>query len=329
MTRTTRAIVVRTLDGPGAIRLEDWPLAEPGPGQVQVKLAAASLNFPDYLMTQGKYQLKPELPFVLGMEGAGTVEALGPGVTEVAVGQKVIVGMRHGAFAERVVVPAASLMAVPQVLDLVEAAALPAAYSTAYVALCQRDTLQPGEVLLVHGSSGGVGLAAVELGKLLGATVIATGASDEKLAVVKAKGADHVINLTRDGFREQVKELTGGRGADVIYDPVGGDVFDESVRCIAWGGRILIIGFAGGRIAQLPTNMALIKGFSVVGVRAGEFGRRDPVKGKLGRDAWLALAAEGKLRPHISHRLPLAEAIAGLALLSERKVVGKAVLTMD
>ena len=195
------------------------------------------------------------------------------------------------------------------------------------MALVCRGNLQPGETLLVHGATGGVGLAAVDIGKLLGATVIATSASSEKLKVVKSRGADHVLNLT-GGFREQVKELTGGGGADVIYDPVGGDVFDESVRCIAWNGRLLIIGFAGGRIPSLPVNMPLIKGFSVIGVRAGEYGRRDPAAGRANIEAIMRLAADGKIRPHICARFPLERAVDALRMLQNREAIGKVVIEM-
>jgi NADPH2:quinone reductase len=213
-------------------------------------------------------------------------------------------------------------------MDFVKAAAYPAAYLTAYVALVIRGNLKADETLLVHGSTGGVGMAAVDVGKLIGATVIATSASDEKLKVVKARGADHVINVTR-GFREEVKALTDGRGADVIYDPVGGDVFDESVRCIAWNGRLLIIGFTSGRIPSVPVNMPLIKGFSVVGVRAGEYGRRDPEAGRANIAAIDKLAAEGKIDPYVCATFPLERAVEAMGLLQNRQAVGKVVITMN
>jgi NADPH2:quinone reductase len=211
------------------------------------------------------------------------------------------------------------------------AASLPAAYNTAYVSLVRRGDLQPGETLLVHGATGGVGLAAVEMGKFLGANVIATGGTDKKLKVVKEMGADHVINYTKPdgtqgGFRERVKELTDGNGADVIYDTVGGDVFDESVRCIAWGGRILIVGFTSGRIPTVGVNMPLIKGFSVVGVRAGEFGRRNPKLGKENIEIVMKWAAEGHLNPHVCASFPLEQAVDAMKMLRDRKVVGKVVI---
>ena len=213
-------------------------------------------------------------------------------------------------------------------MGFVKAAAYPAAYLTAYVALAVRGHLKAGETLLVHGSSGGVGLAAVEVGKLLGATVIATSASDEKLKTVKARGADHVLNVSA-GFKDRVKELTNGRGADVIYDPVGGDVFDESVRCIAWNGRLLVIGFTSGRIPTVPVNMPLIKGFSVVGVRAGEYGRRDPEAGRKNIETIDQWAADGKIDPHVCATFPLENAVDAMKLLQTRQAVGKVVITMN
>ena len=294
----------------GVLKMEEVELPPPGPGEVRLRLKACSVNFPDILMIQGKYQFKPELPFSPGMEGAG-----------------VVAGLRTGGFAEEANVAAEACRPIPGPMDFAEAAAYPAAWLTAYVALVCRGHLQPGETLLVHGSTGGVGLAAVEMGKLLGATVIATSASDEKLKIVKSRGADHVINVTQ-GFREKVKELTSGRGADVIYDPVGGDVFDESVRCIAWNGRLLIIGFTSGRIPTVSVNMPLIKGFSVIGVRAGEYGRRDPEAGRANLAAIARLAEEGKIAPYICARFPLERAVDALRMLQDRKAVGKVVIEM-
>jgi NADPH2:quinone reductase len=322
-----KAVVCRVLEGPDALVIEEKPSPKPGPGQVLVRVRAASVNFPDYLMTKGLYQLKPDLPFTPGMEAAGDIMALGEGVTGWSVGDRVVATMRFGAFAEEVLANADNLMAIPPGFDYATGCAFPAAYSTAWVALRRRDYLKPGEVLLVHGAAGGVGLAAVELGRHFGARVIATVGDDAKADVVRRYGADLVINY-RNGFREKVLEATGGKGADVIYDPVGGDVFDESTRCIAWGGRILIIGFAGGRIADLKTNIALIKGFSVVGVRAGEFARRDPEAGRENVAALLRLCAEGRINPHVSHRLPMKRAAEAMKVLAERRVIGKCVLEM-
>lgn len=321
-----RALVVEAL-GPdfSGTGLKELPLPEPGPGEVRVAVKAASLNFPDLLMTQGKYQLKPDLPFTLGMELAGVIDAVGEGVTDLAPGDAVAGGSRIGAFADYIVMPAAGLRKKPSGFSFAEASAFGAAYLTAYVSLVRRGNLQAGETLLVHGASGGVGLAAVEVGKLLGATVIATSASDEKLKVVKARGADHVINVAR-GFRQEVKALTGGRGADVIYDPVGGDVFDESVRCIAFDGRLLVIGFTSGRIPSVSVNMPLIKGFSVVGVRAGEYGRQFPEKGRENLETVWRWAEEGRVRPHIHAEVSLADWRRAFEMMRGREVVGKVVL---
>jgi NADPH:quinone reductase len=323
----SRSLVVRALsDDLSTLKLEERAVPAPGAGEVRIRLRAASVNFPDILMVQGRYQLKPDLPFSPGMEGAGDVVAVGDGVTRVKAGDKVVVGARFGCYAEETVVAEAALRVLPAGFDYAKGAAYPAAYLTAYVGLVRRAALQAGETLLVHGAAGGVGLAAVDLGKLLGARVIATASTDEKRAFLKAYGADHV--LAPSGFRETVKELTGGKGADVIYDPVGGDVFDESVRCIAFDGRLLVIGFTSGRIPAVSVNMPLIKGFSVVGVRAGEYGRRFPAKGLENIRAIDAWAAEGKIRPHVCATFPLERALDAMAMLQNRKVIGKVVLTM-
>ena len=322
-----KALVCRELapDYAGVV-LEEQAMPEPGPGEVRVRIKAASLNFPDLLMTEGKYQLKPELPFVLGMEFAGIVDAVGEGVSGLAPGDAVAGGNRIGAFSEYAVVPAAALRRKPEAISFAAAASYGAAYLTAYVALVRRGNLQPGETLLVHGASGGVGLAAVDVGRLLGATVIATSASEAKRRLLTEYGADHVLPDT--GFRERVKELTGGRGADVIYDPVGGDVFDESVRCIAFDGRLLIIGFTSGRIPSVNVNMPLIKGFSVVGVRAGEYGRQFPDRGRENMAAIWKWAEEGKVRPRIHAEVPLTEWRRAFEMMRGREVVGKVAIVM-
>jgi NADPH:quinone reductase len=308
------------------VSLEDRLIPEPGKGEVRVRIKAASLNFPDLLMTEGKYQLKPELPFVLGMEFAGIVDGLGEGVDTVAVGDAVAGGNRIGAFTQYAVVPAGALKLKPPAMGFAEAASYGAAYLTAYVSLVRRGNLQAGETLLVHGASGGVGLAAVDVGRLLGATVIATSASQDKRRVLKDYGADHV--LPASGFRETVKALTGGRGADVIFDPVGGDVFDESVRCIAFDGRLLVVGFTSGRIPSVNVNMPLIKGFSVVGVRAGEYGRQFPDKGRENQAAIWQWAEEGRVRPRIHAQVPLTEWRRAFEMMRDRQVVGKIALVM-
>ena len=315
----------------GGLVMREVALPEPGPGAVRVRLRAAAINFPDLLMLQGKYQFRPDLPFIPGLEGAGEIEAVGPDMDPSHIGRRVGLGAPHGCYAEAIVVPLAATRPIPAPFSFTDAAAFGAAYLTAYVALVERGNLKPGETLLVHGASGGVGLAAVALGKILGARVIATGGSDEKLAKVQAQGADHVLNVTGDHggvarFREAVKHLTDGRGADVIYDPVGGDVFDESTHCIAWGGRLLVIGFAGGRISNLDVNWPLIKGYALIGVRAGEYTRRAPERGRLCHQALFDLAEAGRIRPHIFAQLPLEQANEAQALLDQRRVVGKVAL---
>jgi len=329
MSEPVRALVVRELaDDLSGCVLSAIELAPPGAGEVQVELRATAIGFPDLLMTRGGYQFKPELPFVPGHEGAGLVVALGEGVSGLAVGDKVIVAAPTGLCAERANVSAATVRPLPKALSFEEGASLMSAYMTAYVALVRRGNLAAGETLLVHGAAGGVGLAAVEMGKLLGATVIATASSEEKRALTRTKGADHAI-ASAPGFKDKVRELTGGNGADVIFDPVGGDVMDESMRCIAWGGRLLVIGFAAGRISQIPANYPLIKGFAVVGVRAGEYGRRDPVRGAENIAQVLKWAGEGKLRPHIGARFPLSRAKAALELMAARGALGRIVIVPD
>jgi NADPH2:quinone reductase len=308
----------------GTVRVEDVELPPPGANEIRVRVRAAGVNFPDILMIQGKYQHKPDLPFVVGGECAGDVIAAGNGVTRFAIGDRVTGGGFTGGFAQETQGPESSYRPIAASVDYATAAGFTLAYLTAYVSLVRRAQLARGETLLVHGAAGGVGLAAVDLGKLLGATVIATASTDEKRAFLKAYGADHV--LPSSGFREAVKELTDGRGADVIYDPVGGDVFDESVRCIAFDGRILIVGFTSGRIPSIGVNMPLIKGFSVVGVRAGEYGRKFPHKGRENIEAIDRLLADGKLHPHIHARFPLSQAVEAMQMLTTRKVIGKVVV---
>lgn len=324
-----RALVCSALsDDLSGVGIEHVPVPEPGPGEVRIRIRATSLNFPDILLCQGKYQLKLEPPFTPGMDIAGEIDAIGEGVENFVVGEAVVGGMRFGGFAEFAVVSTEGLQKKPSHLSFAEAAAYQVAYLTAYVALVRRANLRAGETLLVHGASGGVGMAAVDIGKLLGATVIATGGNDAKLQRVLAYGADHVIN-TEHGFREEVKALTGGRGADVIYDPVGGDVFDESTRCINFDGRLLIIGFTSGRIASVPTNIPLIKGFSVMGVRAGEYGRQFPEKGAENLQTIWDWVREGKTRPHVHDELPLSQSVEGFRMLKQREVIGKLVICPD
>src|SRR5215470_543120 len=322
-----KTVVCRELGPPEGLRLEQVPSAPLKPGEVRVALRAAGLNFPDVLMAAGEYQLKPPLPFTPGMEAAGDVVEVDAGARGVAVGDRMIVKMRHGAFCEEAVVTPAQLTPMPSNYDYAEGATFLAAHGTAYHALIDRGQIKPGEVLLVHGAGGGVGLAAVEIGKLLGATVIAAASSEEKLAIAKARGADHVVHYLREPFRDVVKRVTDGRGADVVYDPVGGPIFEESLRCIAWGARVLVIGFTGG-IGLARTNLLLIKGASVLGVRAGEAARRDPALAKERLRALLQWAETGRIRPNISHRLPLEAWAKAMRLLIERKAIGRVALVM-
>jgi NADPH2:quinone reductase len=324
-----RALVVEELlaDYAGC-RVKDVPLPEPGPGEVRIKVRAAAVNFPDLMQTRGEHQHKPPVPFVGGLELAGEVDKLGEGVSGWAVGDAVVSGGRGG-FAEFAILPAATLRRKPANLSFSQAAGYPVAYLTAYVALSRNTVVQPGEWVLVHGAAGGVGLAAVDYAKLLGAKVIAASASDAKLATIqKEYEVDAVVN-SAPGFREKVKAITGGKGADVIYDPVGGDVFDESTRCIAFGGRILSIGFTSGRLPVLPVNIALIKGFSVHGVRAGEYGRQNPAKGVENNAAIWKLAEEGRVKPRVDAEYPLSQWREAFETLAQRTVVGKTVIRPD
>jgi len=322
-----KALVCRALsDDIGTLAIEDVALPPPAPGEARVRIHVAAVNFPDILMVQGKYQHKPPLPFVPGMEAAGEVIALGDGVTEVKRGDRVVAGLGTGGFAEEANVSGDRLRPLPGALDFAEAAGFTASYLTAYVALVRRAALRAGETLLVLGAAGGVGLAAVDFGRALGARVIAAASTEAKRAFLKDYGADHVVPAA--GFRHLVKDLTRGRGADAIYDPVGGDAFDEATHCIAFDGRLLVVGFASGRIPTVPANIPLIKGFSIMGVRAGEYGRRFPEKGAENIAAIDRLAAEGRLRPYIGARFPLSQAVEAMRVLQERKAIGKVVVTM-
>lgn len=307
-------LVVREIDPPPA----------PGAGEVKVALAARGVAFTDVLMVAGEYQIKPELPFVVGGEAAGVVLEIGAGVEHIEVGNRVLC---PGGCVEQIVISADRVTLLPDTVDFAAAAAFRANYATALYGL-QRGRLESGETLLVHGAAGGVGLAAVDVGKLLGARVIATASTEEKRAAAVSMGADHVIDYTA-GFREQVKELTDGRGADVIYDPVGGDVFDESMRCIAPFGRILIVGFTSGRAALAKTNHLLIKDAEVIGYTVGALARHDPAWAQRNSEQLLEWLAEGRIRPYISHRLPLEDTTAALNLIRDRQVIGKAIITSE
>ena len=317
-------------DDMSGVKLIKRDIPDLSSNQILVKVKASSVNFPDYLMTQGKYQHKPELPFGLGMEGSGIIEKIGENIRNYKTSDEVTFGaLGQGAFSDYVVVNENAIDMKPNNLSFEQAASFQTAYLTAYVSLVRRGNLMKGETLLVHGSTGGVGMAAVQLGKYLGAKVIATGTSKEKLEYTKQWGANYTILTHKDGeveFRDEVKDLTEGKGADVIYDPVGGDVFDHSIRCINWGGRLLVVGFASGRIPTLPINMALIKGFSVIGVRAGEYGRKNPEAGKENNAAIRRICEEGHFDPHVCKEFDLEDAKDAIHFLSERKLVGKVVI---
>ena len=316
------------------IELNAWPLMEmreiaspePNPGEVLIRNEAWGVNFVDYLMCQGGYQLRPDPPFIPGMESAGRVAALGEGVEGIKIGDAFMAGHRPGAFAEEICVPVQRLIPIPDGMDMAEAAGFRSAFITAYHGLVQGGRLQAGETALIHGAAGGMGHAAVQVAKRLGASVVATASGEEKLRATQSMGADHAIEY-KDGFRDAVKELTNGRGADVIFDPVGGDVFDESMRCLNWGARIVIVGFTAGRPALAKTNHILIKGASVSGIRAGEFGRRNPEAAAQNLEMLQSWAAAGDIRTHISHRFPLDGIEDAFRTIADRKVIGKAVLT--
>jgi NADPH2:quinone reductase len=325
-----RALTVESLQpNYGGCQIREIETPRPGPGEALIRVRAASVNFPDLLMTRGEYQHKPALPFIPGLEMSGEIEALGAGVEGWALGEAVVGGARIGGFSDYAITSVTTLTRKPAGLTFSEAAATGTAYLTAYVSLVRRARVQSGEWVLVHGAAGGVGLACVDLAKRLGCRVIAASASDSKLAMIEADYApDAVVNVT-GGFRDAVKALTGGRGADVIYDPVGGDIFDESVRCIAFDGRLLVVGFTSGRIPHISVNMPLIKGFSVMGVRAGEYGRQFPDKGRENIQAVWELADKGLIRPRVHAEFSLNDWRAAFDLLANRQVVGKAVIRPD
>jgi NADPH2:quinone reductase len=306
------------------LRLIDCSVPSPGAGQVLIRVVLAAMNFPDHLMIRGLYQVKPQLPFTPGHEVLGRVVAVGSDV-ECPLAARVIAltAWPSGGFAEYALADAADLFEIPEDIGDEDAASLLITYQTSYVALHRRSRLQPGEVLLVHAGAGGVGSAAIELGVAVGARVISTAGSDEKLAVCLKLGAEHAINYRTDDFVERVRELTGGRGADVIYDPVGGDVFDQSRRCIAWEGRILIIGFAGGRIAELPTNHALLKNYSVVGVHWGAYREHDRRVMCDAHEQLIRLYRENRLHPVVDRVFPLVEMPDALDQLLNRQTVGR------
>jgi NADPH:quinone reductase len=325
-----RAVVCDRLGDPSVLKIEERPIPEPGPAEIVIKVGAAAVNFPDVLTVSGEYQHRPELPFVPGMEGAGVIHAVGSDVTGWKTGDRVIYGVRPGAFAEYVKVGArGNIMRLPADWSFAEGAGFRVAAQTAYHSLVHRAGLKKSETVLVHGASGGVGLAAVQLARHIGARVIATGGDDARLAVVKQAGADEIVNYRTSDFVAVAKDLTGGKGCNVIYDPVGGEVLEKSMRVAAYGARLLIVGFASGGPSKLMSNHILIKGLSVLGVRAGETPLRiAPEQARDYVEQLPKLAALGVMRPHISHRFPMERVADAFRALLDRQVVGKAVIEM-
>ncbi|MBT6960236.1 MAG: NADPH:quinone oxidoreductase family protein [Rhodospirillaceae bacterium] len=319
-----RAVVCHAFGSPHELTLEEVASPIPKPDEVRVALQAWGLNYVDVLMIAGGYQLRPDLPFTPGLEAAGVIDKVGEDVEGYAVGDRVIVGLRPGTLAEQVVVPAHTCLPIPGAMATDQAACFRSAFQTAYHGLVQGGRLQSGEIALIHGAAGGMGLAAVQVAKLLGATVIATANSLERLQVAKALGADHILSYGQGSFRGDVRRLTGG--VDVVFDPVGGDVFDESMRCLNWGARLVVVGFTAGRAAHAKTNHVLIKGASVVGIRAGEFARRNPVLGKENQTVLLDWARQGLVESHISHRFPFESFALALQAIADREVIGRVVL---
>lgn len=322
-----RAVTCTAFAEPEALSVQTVPDPTPGPGEVVLRVEAAGVNYPDALMVMGQYQVKPPLPFTPGAEAAGTVAAVGEGVTHLRPGQRVAAFTGTGAFAEMLLAPANAVMPLPDGVGTEVAAGLPLAFGTSMHALVDRANLKEGETLLVLGAAGGVGLAAVMIGKALGARVIAAASSEEKLALCREHGADETLNYSTEDLRERVKALTGGPGPDVIFDPVGGDFAETVFRSIGWGGRYLVVGFAGGGIPKLPLNLPLLKGASLVGVFWGEFARRDPRANARNLARLLGWVQEGTVRPLVSGRYPLERTPEALRALLERRVTGKVVVT--
>ncbi len=309
--------------------VEDIPTPALKPGCVIVDVKASALNFPDVLMIQGKYQSQPPFPFSPGGEFAGIVSAVAEGVSEWQVGDEVFGGMGHGCFAQQICVPTSALRAKPANMTFAQASGISTTYGTSYYALKQRGQLQPGETLLVLGAAGGVGLAAVELGKAMGARVIAAASSAEKLEVAKAAGADELIDYSDGELKDKVKALTDGRGADVIYDPVGGPLFDQCMRCINWYGRVLIVGFVGGDIPKLPTNLVLLKSCQVVGVFYGAFSARFPQESQQNFAEIMDMFKAGKINPLVGKEFAFDEYADALNCLEQRQAIGKVVLNIS
>ncbi len=321
-----RAVRCSETKGPSGVRVDEVPEPTPGFGEVLIDVKAAGLNFPDVLLAYGKYQFKPAPPFILGGEASGVVSSVGAGVSSVAVGDRVATWMIHGAFADKIVVPELAVVRLPPSVSFEVGAATLLTYSTTYHALIDRAALEKGETLLVLGAAGGVGTSAVELGALLGARVIAAASTDEKIAFCKRHGASEGICYGHEDLKERAKALTNGRGADVIYDPVGGALSEAALRSIAWEGRFLVVGFAAGEIPKIPLNLTLLKGCQIVGVFWGSFAMRHPERNRANGEQLFAWVSEGKLKPHVDAVLPFERAGEALERMEKRAVMGKLVL---
>ncbi len=321
-----RAVRIHELIGPQGLRVDEVPTPSVAAGQVRIDVRAAGVNFPDILQTRGQYQFKPTPPFSPGGEVAGVVGAVGDGVTEVKVGDRVAATVIYGAYAEQIVVPALSCVKLPDAVSFEIGAATLLTYATTYHALQDRAALQRGNSLLVLGAAGGVGIAAVELGALMGARVIAAASSADKLAFCREHGATEAIDYSKEDLKDRIKALTNGNGVDVVYDPVGGPLAEAALRGTAWEGRYLVIGFASGEIPKIPLNLVLLKGCQIVGVFWGSFAMRDPARNRAHCEQIFAWVAEGKLKPAIDATLPFTEAAEALTRLEKRQVKGKLVL---
>lgn len=322
-----KALLCKQFGPPETLTIEELPTPDIGPDQVLIDVHAAAVNFPDSLIIENKYQTKPALPFSPGGELAGVIAAVGDNVRHLALGDNVIAFTTYGAFAEQVVAAAAQVIPMPKGVDYVTASAFVMTYGTSYHALMDRAALQAGETVLVLGASGGVGLAAIEIAKAAGAHVIAAASTADKLAVCVEHGADETINYTETDLRDEIKRLTDGRGVDVVYDPVGGELTEAGLRSCAWRGRHLVIGFAAGDIPKPPLNLALLKGCAIVGVFWGRFVQTEPKQNAADLKALFGLLADGKLRPHIAGTYPLAQGGEAIAALANREVSGKLVIT--
>jgi NADPH2:quinone reductase len=324
-----KAVLCKRLGLPDTLVVEDVPALKAGPGQVVVSVKAAGVNFPDVLIIQGKYQFKAELPFSPGGEVAGVIKEIGEGVQGFKPGDRVIAGGTYGGFAQEFVTEAGRLIAMPDAMDFVPASAFVLTYGTSYHALKDRAQLKPGETLLVLGASGGVGLSAIQIGKAMGARVIAAASSEAKLRVCQDNGADELINYAQDDLRARIKAITAGRGVDVVYDPVGGPYSEPALRDMAWNGRFLVVGFAAGDIPKVPLNLALLKGCAIVGVFWGAFTRNQPQDNRRNNEELLQMYLEGKVKPHIHATYPLERAAEALNEVMNKKVSGKVVLTTE